>query len=476
MTARARILAWILLMVTTAVLVMVMVTGRSLIRRVHSTARSEVVHEAQKFREFAERPDPGTGEPFTSVEALLTSFLVHNLAEPDEMLFSIVDGETDRRSAGEPPVRLDLDRGFIKQVTAERGPTSGTFRSSDGPVVYAVVPVDTVAGDETGKLVITEFLEPDLSESWSTIWTMSIVAALALAVAGLTGWFVAGRVLAPIRDLRATAEQITGTDLTRRIDVDGNDDVAQLARTFNSMLDRLEETFTDQRRFLNDAGHELRTPITIVRGHLELMGDDADDRAQTLALVHDELSRMARLVDDLLLLATSQRPDFLVAKRCDLADLLVETFTKATALAERRWTIDATPEVHAVVDQQRITQALLQLVSNAVAHTDTGDTIALGGRVGTGNRVLLWVRDTGVGIEPELIDGLFERFNRGGATRSSNSGSGLGLAIVQRIAVAHGGTVSIQSDVGRGSTFTLDLPWCHDATPIDAAIDDAEDT
>lgn len=474
MTARTRILAWILLIVAVAVLVMVMVTGRSLINRVHSAARSEVIHEATKFREFADRPDPETGEPFTSVEALLTSYLVHNLAEPDEMFISIVDGLVDRRSAGEPPVRLDLDSGFVERVTALTEPTSGTYSSSGGPVVYAVVPVDTTTGDDSGMLVITEFLGPDLSDAWSTMWTMSAVAALSLAIAGLSGWFVAGRVLAPIRDLRTTAEQISGTDLTRRIDVEGTDDVAQLARTFNNMLDRLEATFTGQQRFLDDAGHELRTPITVVRGHLELMGDDPEEQAQTLSLVQDELARMARLVDDLILLARSERPDFVVAKRCDLADLVVETFAKATALAERRWTIDATPEIHAVLDQQRITQALLQLVTNAVAHTDTDDTIALGGRLGTGNRVLLWVRDSGAGIDPALHEGLFERFTRGDVARRSSTGSGLGLAIVQRIAVAHGGIVTVESQVGRGSVFTLDLPWRHEAPPAQPGKDDTE--
>lgn len=461
MTARTRILAWIMLIVTLAVLVMVMVTGRSMIIRVRSVANDEVAHEAQKFREFAARPDPETGEPFTSVEALLTSYLVHNLAEPDEMFFTIVNGVADRRSAGEPPVRLDLDGRFVDMVVAASGPSTGTFASSAGPVLYAAIPVEPSQGSDNGVLVIAEFLEPGIQAAWSAIWTMSAVAAVTLSVAGLSGWFVAGRVLAPIRDLRTTAAGITGTELGRRIEVDGTDDVAQLASTFNSMLDRLESTFDGQRRFLDDAGHELRTPITIVRGHLELMGQDPDERAQTLALVDDELARMARLVDDLILLARSERPDFIVAKRCDLADLVVETFTKATALAERHWTIDTTPEVHAVIDQQRVTQALLQLVANAVAHTVPGDTIAVGGRIGRGNRVLLWVRDTGAGIDPSLLERIFDRFTRGDSARRSGSGSGLGLAIVQRIAIAHGGTVTVESAPGRGSTFTMDLPWLH---------------
>ncbi|QPZ38888.1 sensor histidine kinase [Paramicrobacterium chengjingii] len=456
-TARTRILAWILLLVTIAVVAIVAVTGRSLFSRADAQVGAELSHEADKFRASASKPDPSTGTEFFTVRELLTSHLQHNLAEDSEMFFSIVDGVADRRSGGDPAARLDQDSAFVRKAATVTTPTTGTLATDAGPVKYAVIPVSVEGDPATGQLVIAEFLAPEHDDALATIWIMSIVAIVSLLLAGVTGWFIAGRVLAPIRDVRLTAARITETDLGRRIDVVGNDDVAQLAVTFNGMLDRLETAFTGQRRFLDDAGHELRTPITVIRGHLDVMSDDPDDLEQTMRLVSDELERMTRLVDDLVMLARSERPDFLLVGPTDLTDLVIETFAKATALADRRWNIDETPEAFAIADEQRLTQALLQLASNAVSHTDEGDVITLGGRV-AGDRVQLWVTDTGDGIAEEDHQRIFQRFARGSA-ETRRHGTGLGLAIVARIAEAHGGSVTIDSTPGKGATFMLDLPW-----------------
>ncbi|MGO3235992.1 MAG: sensor histidine kinase [Canibacter sp.] len=456
LTARTRILGWILLIVTVAIVAIVVVTARSTFARVDAQMSAELSHEAEKFRTFATQSDPSTGREFFSVRELLTSHLQHNLPEQTETLFSIIDGEADRRSVGEPSIRLDTDAEFVRMAASVTTPESGSLQTAQGPVTYAIIPVVVEGDPSTGQLIIVEFPAEEYDEAWATIWIMSLVALVALILAGITGWFIAGRVLAPIRDVRETASRISETDLGRRIDVDGSDDVARLAETFNRMLDRLESAFDGQRRFLDDAGHELRTPITVIRGHLEVMGDDPNDREQTMRLVEDELGRMSRLVDDLILLARSERPDFLVLNYANLTDLVVETFTKATALAEREWVIDETPEGFAVVDSQRLTQALLQLATNAVAHTDTSDVIALGGSA-SGERLRLWVRDTGVGIAEEDQDQIFERFARAHTDHRGQS-TGLGLAIVTRIAGAHGGSAIVDSTPGEGATFTLDLP------------------
>lgn len=472
--ARTRILAWIMLLVTVAAVIIVGATASAMFTRVETRANLELAHEAEKVHEFASRPDAATGEPYRTVGEFLTAHIQQNFPEHSETLFSLLDGQPHRRSVAEPPVRLDRDRAFIARVARASEPAAGTWDTSAGPIAYGIIPVDTAEANtrgstdagQRGHLVIVEFLAEDLDEANRLLWMMAVIAAITLGGAGITGWFITGRVLAPIRELQHTAAAISETDLERRIDVVGNDDVAGLARTFNGMLDRLAHAFEGQRQFLDDAGHELRTPVTIVRGHLEVMEEDPQERAATLALVDDELRRMGRLIDDLIMLARSERPDFLRPEPTNLTDLVVETFTKATGLADRRWRLDQTPEVDARVDPVRLTQALLQLAANAVAHTEEGDAIAFGGAVqegaaqgaGADPRVLLWVRDEGSGIAREEQQQIFQRFVRSGPRGSRERSSGLGLAIVANIAHAHGGRVTVDSTPGRGATFTLVLP------------------
>lgn len=457
MTVRTRILGGILLIVTLAVALIVIVTARAMFARIDTAAATELTHETDKFRTFAAGVDPGTGAPFTSVGEMLSAYLTHAVPESDEALFSVVDGRAHLRSRGAPPARLDKDPAFIADVVATTAPSYGRMPTTGGTAAYVVLPVATADGEHTAALVVVEFLQAEQDEAWSTITLMIVISVIALLAAALAGWLVAGRVLAPIRAVRETAALISDTDLARRIDVSGTDDVARLAATFNGMLDRLEAAFEGQRRFLDDAGHELRTPITIIRGHLDVMRDDPADREETMRLVGDELGRMSRLVDDLILLARSERPGFLVIAPADLSDLVVDTLAKLTALGVRTWSIDAVPSQRALVDRQRLAQALLQLGRNAVDHTADGDAIAVGGQV-TGDRIQLWVSDTGIGVPLADQARIFDRFDRG-SDGSRGQGTGLGLAIVARIATAHGGTVQVDSAPGRGARFTLDIPF-----------------
>ena len=233
--------------------------------------------------------------------------------------------------------------------------------------------------------------------------------------------------------------------------------MAELASTFNAMLDRLAAAFATQQAFVDDAGHELRTPITIVRGHLELLGDDADERRDTVALVTDELDRMSRIVDDLLLLAKLEHPGLLRTETVAVEPFTEELFAKARTFGDRRWALESTAAVTIVADPQRLTQAVLNLARNAVDHAGPDAAISLGSAASHGE-VRFWVADTGTGIAEHERAAVFERFTRGGDRRRRSEGAGLGLAIVRAVAEAHAGTVELDSGPGGGSRFTLTIP------------------
>jgi len=271
---------------------------------------------------------------------------------------------------------------------------------------------------KTDALLVGVFTERAEKQARETVRDLVLVSLASLALAGLASWVVAGRILRPVRLVRQTAAEISEQDLTRRIPVEGSDEISGMAATFNAMLDRLEDAFAAQRRFVDDAGHELRTPITVVRGHLELMGDDPVEREQTIALVTQELDRMARIVTDLLALAKADRPDFVrLGEPVDMAQLTLDLDAKVQRLAERHWRLSHVADGSAVVDAERITQAVLQLAHNAVQHTRTGDAITLMSRFvddpEQGRLLQLAITDTGPGVAPADRERIFERFSHG---------------------------------------------------------------
>jgi len=288
--------------------------------------------------------------------------------------------------------------------------------------------------------------------------TQLLVSLAALLLATILGWFVAGRVLAPVRNIGDTARSISETDLTRRIPVRGSgDELDDLARTFNDMLDRLETAFAAQREFIDDAGHELRTPLTIVRGHLELIDVNPEDREQTVALVMDELDRMSRIVHDLQTLTRSNQPGFVRLAPVDIGDLTDEVVVKASALGDVRCVLDDRAEGVVMADRHRLTQAMVQLAQNALRYSRPDAEVGIGSRV-LGESVQLWVRDSGPGVPDADKERIFERFVRSDRQADSSEGAGLGLSIVRAIAAAHDGSVDVTDNESGGATFTMTIP------------------
>ncbi len=379
------------------------------------------------------------------------------MPEAAEGSFFLKQGEPYKSDRG-APINLLENPSLVEQWAAVTSPTFGDIDTAAGPVRWLAVPI-TAGGDVEGTFIATHFMSPELDEINQAVRLMALTTGGMLIVVSVVGWLTVGSVVAPIRRLTRTAQNISDSHLSERIPVTGNDEVAELTRTFNTMLDRLEDAFSDQRRFLDDIGHELRTPLTIVRGNLELLPDDPVEREQTLALCLDELDRMNRYVTELILLAKAEKPDFLRVAPVDLTELTEGIHARATTFSpERVWQIDVTSHAIIEADPERLTQAWLNLITNAVQHTDVGGVIAIGSSV-VDDEARLWVRDDGPGVPVDEQDRIFERFGRGRDTlEGRREGTGLGLAIVGAIARAHGGRVRIDSRPGQGARFTIVVP------------------
>jgi signal transduction histidine kinase len=456
-SARARILASYLILLLFSTAVGTIVLREVLLARAGERVDDALVQEIDEFRRLAKvGQNPETAQPFgDDIGAIFDVFLERNVPAEAETFYTYVRGEDYDQSwaPGLQERRLAPIDALADISNTQRGELE---LEDETRFRYVAVPVFDTQGRPRGVFAVVIDLSDELDEVNEALQIAVGVNIGVLILASMLAWVIAGRVLQPLRLLRDTARNISESDLTRRIPVESDDELADLARTFNEMLDRLEEAFGSQKAFISDAGHELRTPITIIRGHLDVMGDDPEERRETLELVGDELDRMSRLVNDLLLLAKATRPDFLQPETVDLDDLTRELFAKASALAQRDWRLSSVGTGRIVADRQRITQAVMNLSQNAVTHTLSGDAVELGSELRNG-RVRLWVKDTGPGVPEHEQARIFERFVR--LDRApAGEGAGLGLAITRAVAEAHGGRVELDSRPGGGARFTVIIP------------------
>ena len=443
----------VLLVVSTAASVLVL--RQVLMSRIGDEVETELTDQIDRLRDLARAGDPAAdGEEFATVSGLFDRFFVQNTALPDSVLVAYIDGQPVARSSRAPGDSRLVET--VDDLASVTEPQKGDIDTGSDEARYVAVPV--TAGDENGVLVAATLLGAEREQVESAVRIAIGVSIVVLLMASLFIWLAAGRALSPLWGLSRTARAISESDLSKRIPVRGRDELAELARTFNGMLDRLETAFANQKDFLTDVSHELRTPITVIRGHVETLGESPAERQEAIAVIQDELDRMNRFVDDLLLLARAPRPDFLRMRPIDLDLFTNDLFAKARSLGERDWRLDGTGVGILVADQQRLTQAVMNLATNAVRHTREGETIWIGSSM-VGGRARLWVRDDGPGIEPAEQARIFERFARAVRPPShGGDGAGLGLAIVKAIAEAHGGKVELDSRPGVGATFTIVVP------------------
>jgi signal transduction histidine kinase len=462
-TVRVRLL-FTMLALTISVLLAAGATGFLLERlSIERSAMVELDREAAGFITLAQSmTDPRTGQGIDSTSTLLRVAIEQRVLGPDDGVLGIVDGRVEWVAAEVAALRLEDDPALVDQfLAAADAPTTtrGRYAGGGHDLVYVVVPVRGQTAANSGALVRAIDLVPSFRALESTYRLYAAAAIVIGVLAGLAAWAVMGRLLAPIARLRETAESISPDDLSQRLEVAGNDDLSALTATINRMLDRIEALVEGQRQLADDVGHELRTPLTILRGHLELLDpSDQAQVAQTRTLATEEIDRMSRLIEDLLLLASTERADFVVPTTCDLAELTDETFALICRIDQRPWKLAELAEAELVADPQRLRQAWLQLVDNAVKYSPAGSPITIGSRVEDGH-AWLWVGDHGPGIPAEEQARLLQRNTRGeNALASGRIGQGLGLSIVIKIVRAHHGRLDIADAPGGGALISLVLP------------------
>lgn len=350
-------------------------------------------------------------------------------------------------------------------------------RQLNEPVVAEAVIVESqgqrfafITEDENQRTQLALFEREVNRRSLEQLRRNSLIGVAALAlISSVAGWSLAGAALRPVKSIGAVARDIGGSDLSRRIEMAGpSDELKDLADTFDGMLDRVQDAFEEQRRFVHEASHELRNPLAIARSNLEL-ALTADGRTPTAEDVDDDLrkaaviafrstGRMSVLVEDLLEQARNGISE-LNRTPLDATQLMAGVANDYAAAAsaagveiDMAGVTDTSVEV--LGDGPALRRAVVNLIANALRLSPPGATIHLA-TTRRGGWVELEVRDEGPGIDPADHEAVFQRFWRGA---DEGAGSGLGLSIVRRIAERHGGTVLLESALGQGARFVIRLP------------------
>jgi two-component system OmpR family sensor kinase len=402
-------------------------------------------------------------QPFTGTSSLLFAVIPgHGTVSNHPELFGATkpdDGENSAEQQRENTRGQALLTGPIGLSTRDAADV-GDVRFDERLLALGALRVRVGAGE---PLVIVDRAERSMARSFA------IAGALAVVLALLASYLAGASVSLPLRRMARVAARVDDGDLGPRMEPprSASDEIRVLAEAFNHMLDRLSEAFAAQRDFIADASHELRTPLTVIGGQLEVLAAQAHPEAEEVRrvqrLVAAEIARTSRLVDDMLLLARSERRDFLALEEVDLPRFVTDLWSATSVGDKRRFELGEVPQATLSADPDRLAQALRNLIRNAIEHTSEPDgLVGLEVEAGPGGRVRFVVLDDGPGIEPEQRERVFERFHRTDQSRTrSSGGAGLGLAIVLAIAEAHGGHVEVGTTPLGGARIVFELPRLH---------------
>jgi two-component system OmpR family sensor kinase len=399
----------------------------------------------------------------------------------NSLYLGVVDGDSVSTLATPSFTKSDApvpDIPVSKAVDSSGNPASEPFTVGTDPPSDTRYRVVAFSGDHNGYTFVAALSLADVDASVSRlIWVEVIITGLVLGILGVVTWWVIRLGVRPVKQMTATATAIAGGDLSHRVP-SGHEgtEAGELGDALNTMLTRIEEAFDERsasearlRQFIADASHELRTPVATIRGYAELYRrgglDEREALQQAMRRTEAETLRMGSLIDDLLLLARLDQGRPLDQGPVDLGVLAVDAAADARARApERRVTASVSEGVVVNGDEHRLRQLLANLVSNALVHTPSDSPIEARVRTDNGSAVLE-VHDDGPGMSPDVAARAFERFYRADPSRSRHhGGSGLGLAIVRAIVDAHGGTVTLDTSLGHGTTVRVQLPKADESS------------
>ncbi|HJP41513.1 MAG TPA: HAMP domain-containing sensor histidine kinase [Dehalococcoidia bacterium] len=356
--------------------------------------------------------------------------------------------------------RMDPPRVFVVQGVELRE-TEFEARRQPGGALSPLPPSSAL----TPALIVQQAEDQIYEENLDRLRRWSLIAVAGLVFASATGgYIVSGVLLRPVRDITRAASEIGATNLSRRINHQGvEDEMKELADTFDSMIGRLEQAFLSQQRFVQDASHELRTPLAAIRTNIEVaeMEPDAsiDDYHEIVGLVKGQTDRLARLADDLqMLTGEGGQPEL---ETFELEPMAKEVFRQLAALAARnrvQVTVDIPPGCTVTASPDWLFRCITNLVDNAVKYSEEGSSVLVSTE--TDKRLIsIIVTDNGPGIPADALPHVFDRFYRVDKGRSRREGgSGLGLAIVKELAEKMGGSTGASSTLGEGATFSITLP------------------
>ena len=294
-------------------------------------------------------------------------------------------------------------------------------------------------------------------------WTFTGLAAGAFGV--LLVWLMSRRVLSPVRTLSAAAQKLGQGDLAQRVPASVPGELGQLAHTFNTMAENLQEAEKRRRNLVADVAHELRTPLSNIQGYLEAVKDGLlQPNAATINIIHQQVLHLVRLVEDLRVLALAEsgslRLDYQPVEPGELLEQTAEAFRARAGAKSVQLVLDLPEQLPTIeVDRTRVTQIVGNLLENAILHSPEGSVVTISARAPDPATLRLAVADQGKGIEPEELSQIFDRFYRVDPSRSrATGGSGLGLTIAKQLVEAHQGTITVESELGKGSCFYVELP------------------